>query len=348
MKLMKRILSFLQCIVIIFLIISEYSIRKVNAQTSGLRQKPVVIDVVLFNYEDKYISLVKQSLEDIQKQNEGKVKINFYDSKGNQATQNEIVGKLSKSNQDILLVNLVDVTAASEVMARFNQKKIPIIFFNREPVSLQPLYGRAYYVGTNARESGELQGKIIIDLWNNNRKALDLNGDGILEYAILRGQQTNIGAQEITKSVISTIEDADIKTKQVDSISANWDRELAKENISSLFLKYGTGVEAILANNDEMAIGAVEALQKYGYNLGDKTKTIAVVGIDATPEAQELIKKGFMAGSVFQDPSELAKAIYTIGMNLFDGKEPLSGTSYKFDDTGIAVRLPYGEYIGEK
>ena len=104
-------------------------------------------------------------------------------------------------------------------------------------------------------------------------------------------------------------------------------------------------MEAILANNDEMAIGAVEALQKYGYNLGDKKKTIVVVGIYATPEAQELIKKGFMAGSVFQDLSEIAKAIYTIGMNVYEGKEPLSGTPYKFDDTGIAVRLTYREYV---
>lgn len=60
-----------------FLIISEYNIRKVNAQTSALRQRSVIIDIVLFNYEDRYISLVEQSLEDIQRQNEGKVKFNF-------------------------------------------------------------------------------------------------------------------------------------------------------------------------------------------------------------------------------------------------------------------------------
>ena len=229
----------------------------------------------------------------------------------------------------------------------FKQKNIPIIFFNREPVSLAPFksYGKAYYVGTNAKNSGELQGKIIINLWNNNREAIDLNDDGVLDYVMLRGQQTNIGAQEITKSVISTIENAGIKTKQLTSSIANWDRKLARENTSTLFLQYGTGVEAILANNDEMAIGAVEALQKYGYNLGDKKKTIVVVGIDATPEAQELIKKGFMAGSVFQDPSEIAKAIYTIGMNVHEGKEPLSDTPYKFDYTGIAIRLPYREYV---
>lgn len=65
----NRILAFLESIVIMFLIVAEYNIRKVNAQTSGLRQKPAIIDVVLFNYEDKYISLIKQSLEDIQNKN---------------------------------------------------------------------------------------------------------------------------------------------------------------------------------------------------------------------------------------------------------------------------------------
>lgn len=342
---LKRILALLECIVIMFLVISEYNTRKINVQAIESRQKPAIIDVVLFNYEDKYISLVKQSLEDIQKQNEGKVKLNFYDSEGNQAIQDEILDKLSKKSQDILLINLVDTAAAPEVIGRLSQKKIPIIFFNREPVSLSPLSGKAYYVGTNASESGELQAKIIINLWNNNRKTIDLNGDDVLEYVILRGQETNKGAQEITNSVISTIENSGIKTQQLSSLISNWDRNLARENISTLFLKYGTGIEAILANNDEMAIGAVEALQKYGYNWGDKEKTIAVVGIDATPETQELIKKGFMAGSVFQDPSEIAKAIYTIGMNVFEGKQPLSGTPYKFDDTGIAVRLKYGEYV---
>lgn len=338
----KRIIVLLECIVIIFLIIAEYNIRKVNAQTSGLRQRFVIIDVVLFNSEDAFISSVKQSLEDIQKQNEGKVKFNFYDSKGNRAIQNEIFDNISRNNQDILLINLVDITDAPDVIEKFRQKNIPIIFFNREPVSLAPLksYGKAYYVATSAKDIGALQGKIIINLWNNNRNAIDLNGNGVLEYVILRGQQTNIGAYEITESVISTIENAGIKTKQLQSIIANWDIKLARDSISSLFLKYGTGMEAILANNDEMAIGAVEALQKYGYNLGDKKKTIVVVGIDAIPKAQELIKKGFMAGSVFQDPSKLAKAIYTIGMNVYERKEPLSGTPYKFDDTGVAVRIP--------
>lgn len=76
----------------------EYNVRKVNAQTSRLRQSPVIVDVVLYDFGDNYISLVKQSLEDIEKQNVEKVKFNIYDSKGNQAIQNEILDNLSKRN----------------------------------------------------------------------------------------------------------------------------------------------------------------------------------------------------------------------------------------------------------
>ena len=348
MRRSRKILVILEVIIIMFAIISEYFAEKPNAKMNLVRQKPVTVDVVLYDFKDKFISLVRQNLENIQKQNEGKVKFNFYDSKGNQATQNEIMSNLAASNQDILFVNLVDTKSTAEVIERFRQKQIPIIFFNREPVPVESIkaYEKAYYVGTDAKEAGMLQGKIIIDLWNNNRSAIDKNNDEVLQYIMLQGQQTSIEAQERTESVILTINKAGIKTERLALSIANWDRELAKASISSLFLQLSNKIEAIIANNDEMAIGAIEALQKYGYNLGDKKKTIIVVGIDATLDAQELIKKGFMEGSVVQDPSEMANAIYKIGMNVFEGNAPLESTQYKFDETGIAVRLPYKEYGG--
>lgn len=348
MRLRTIISALLGIFIVMFSLGLEYSVRKVNAQTSRLRQSLVIVDVVLYDFGDNYISLVKQSLEDIQKQNVGKVKFNIYDRKGNQAIQNEILDNLSKKNQDILLVNLVDSGATHEVIERFRQRGIPVVFFNREPLSIDAIksYEKAYYVGTDARESGELQAQILINLWNNNRAAIDVNNNGGLQYIILRGQQNNIEAQNRTESVISTLEKSGIKTASLASSVSNWDSELDRISISSLFLQHDTRIEAVIANNDEMAIGAIEALQKYGYNLGDPKKTIVVVGIDAIPEAQELIKKRFMAGSVIQDPTEMAKAIYLIGLNVFEGKKPLEGTQYKFDETGIALRLPYKKYTG--
>ena len=95
-----------------------------------------------------------------------------------------------------------------------------------------------------------------------------------------------------------------------------------------------------------MAIGAVRALQKYGYNNGNITKTIPVVGVDAVPEARELISKGFMLGSPLQDPLDMVNAIYTIGLNLVYGRNPVEGTPYSLDETGAAVRIPFQEYSG--
>lgn len=93
-----------------------------------------------------------------------------------------------------------------------------------------------------------------------------------------------------------------------------------------------------------MAIGAIEALQTYGYNKGDKSKNIIVVGIDRTQEAKDLIDKGFMTGTVGHEPRALADALYTVGMNLVFGKNPLEGTNYKIEDNGIEVRIPSEEY----
>jgi methyl-galactoside transport system substrate-binding protein len=136
-------------------------------------------------------------------------------------------------------------------------------------------------------------------------------------------------------------------TKELESVSANWDPDLAKSIMEQLLLKYSNKIEVIIANNDAMAIGAIQALQKYGYNMGDKTKTIAVFGIGGIPEAQELINKGFMAGTVPQNTFYVANAIYSVGMNLASGKAPLEGTNYKFDKTGVIILIPFQEYISQ-
>ena len=203
------------------------------------------------------------------------------------------------------------------------------------------------YIGTDAKEAGILQGKILVDAWNTNKESIDKNRDNIMQYIMLEGERNNIEAIERTKYSVLTIQQAGIKTEELALKFANWNTELARNATEALFLKYGEKIEAIIANNDSMAIGAIQALQKYGYNNGDKTKTIAVVGVDAIPEAQDLIKKGFMAGTVVQDPPAMAKAIYTVGMNLVYNKDPLDGTEYKFDETGVAIRIPYKEYISK-
>jgi len=324
-----------------------------NTTSTSLRVvegKPVKVGVLLHRFDDAYISLVRQSLEEIQRENEGKVEFTFFDGKEDQSIQNESLDTLlEKKDIDLLLLNLVDTESTKAAINRIKEYNIPVILFNREPVDIEAVksYKNAYFVGTNAEEAGVLQGNVLIDAWNTNKGVIDKNKDNIMQYIMLEGPRNNIEAIARTKYSILTINDAGIKTQELASKVANWEQSEAEDVTRVLLLTYGDKIEAIIANNDSMAIGAITALQAYGYNKGDKTKTIPVVGVDAIPAAQDLIRKGFMTGTVIQDAPAMAKALYTVGMNLVYGKNPLEGTQYKFDQTGVSIRIPYQQYINK-
>lgn len=148
-----------------------------------------------------------------------------------------------------------------------------------------------------------------------------------------------------TKSSVSAIEKSGIKIQEVALKICDWNEDLAYNAIKSLFGKYGDQIEVIISNDDTMAIGAIKALQEYGYNKGDKSKTIPVVGVDVTPVAKDFIEKGYMLGSVYQYPKDYADALYACGMNLVANKNPVEGTKYKLDDTRVAIRLPQTDYL---
>jgi methyl-galactoside transport system substrate-binding protein len=307
---------------------------------------PPKVGVLLYNFKDQYISLVKQSLENIEKENPNKIKFYFYDAKDNQAIQNSDIGNLIASNIDLLLINLVNTnqSTVSDIVSKANSKNIPLIFFNIQlPIDIKISSNKVFVIATDSKVSGVMQGNILVDLWNKNKNAIDKNNDNVLQYIMLQGKTTNEAAINRTIYSISTLNDNGIKTQELALKVCNWEQDCAKIAINSLFLKYNGNIEAIISNNDAMAIGAIEALQVHGYNKGDKTKTIPVVGVDAIPEARELISKGFMAGTVIQNPKDLANALYSVGLNLVYNRDPLDGTDYKWAKEGT-IEIPYYEY----
>jgi methyl-galactoside transport system substrate-binding protein len=347
MKILRRLLIMIMMSVIITSVLAVCS-GKVTADISQpVDKKPIKVGVLLYRFDDAYISLVRQSLEEIQKQSEGKVEFTFYDGKNDQSVQNKTLNQLLQSKDiDLLLLNLVDTRSTREAINKIKEKNIPVVLFNREPVDIDAIssYNKSYFVGTDAKEAGILQGKILIDAWNSNKATMDKNKDNVMQYVMLMGERDNLEAIARTKYSILEINDAGIRTQELATKIGNWNEDIAKSIAETLFLQYGNKIEAIISNNDSMAIGAIKVLQKYGYNKGDKAKTIPVVGVDAIPEAQNLIKQGFMTGSVLQDANAMAEALYKVGMNLVYNRKPLDGTEYKFDETGVAIRIPYSEY----
>lgn len=348
MKSLKKI-SFIRIMLIIMAILIYNSQNYLYINSSAVTEKQVNVGVLLYKFDDPYISLVKQSLENIQRKNETKVKFTFFDARNNQAIQNETLDTLLRNNIDLLIINLVNTKAdvIENTIDKVKPYKIPLILLGAEPSIITPKiedYKKFIILSSDAKQSGILEGKAVVNEWNKHKSIIDKNKDNIMQYIMLKGERDNMGSIDRTTYSISTIKNAGIEIQELASIIANWDQGLAKDAIESLLLKYGDRIEVIISNNDSMAIGAIEALQKYGYNKGNPAKTIPVFGIDAIPAAQDLIKKGFMAGTVIQDTDTVAEALYTIGMNLVSNTPPLEGTDYKFDETGIIVRLPYSEY----
>jgi methyl-galactoside transport system substrate-binding protein len=336
---------------IILLVMIVYSLTgdMYTSSVINMRRK-LNVGVLLSNVNNPYLASIQKALEDIQRENMDKVKFTFYDANDNQVTQETTINNLLQvGNEDFLLVNLVNKGESSvkNLIDKAKKNDTPVILFSSvqpDTIDIIKSYNKAFVVTRDEEEAGHLEGKLVVDAWNSDKSNIDKNKDGKLQYIMLQASNNLPIAVTRTKNAISTINNAGISTEELALVNANFDRELAKQSIKSLFLRYSSNIEAIISNNDSMAIGAIEALQTYGYNKGDKSKNIIVVGVDRTQEAKDLIDKGFMTGTVGHDPRALADTIYTVGVNLYSGNNPLEGVNYKIEDNGIEVRIPSEVY----
>jgi len=300
------------------------------------------IGVLIYKYDDTYISTVRQALEK-EAEKDPNVTLLMNDSQNDQSKQNEQIDILIEKGVDALVVNIVDIGAASAVIEKAKAADIPTVFFNREPdTEVLKTYDKARFIGTKIEEAGIIQGEMIAEVWNEGD--YDRNGDGVMQYVMLMGDADNPEAIARTEYSVKTLNEKGIETEELALQVANWDTEKAYQAMEAWMSKFGDEIEIVIANNDSMAAGAIAALQNAGYNKGDDDKYIPVFGVDATDEAVNLIKEGVMAGTVKQDGEAMAKAVYALAVNAASGKDFLEGTSYEYDETGICVRIPYQPY----
>jgi methyl-galactoside transport system substrate-binding protein len=352
MKIIRKIITLIIITLIIFALTSTTQANTCASSSIGFNNQITNVAVILHRIDDPYMVRLRESLENIEKDNKNNVKYTFFDSKNNIAIQGEILDSALQGNFDLFILNSADKkeNTVEDVINKVKQRNLPLILMNipQEIVSkVSSLYNKVAFVTPDSKQAGINEGKIIVDLWNSNKKVIDKNGDDILQYVLLQGPSDDPQAINRTKYAISTINDSGIKTQQLELISGKWIKELAKSSIDNVLLKYNGRIEAIISNNDAMAIGAIEALQKYGYNKGDKSKNIAVVGIDGIPEAKDLIDKGLMTGTIIQDSKVEAEMFYTIGMNLVNNLNPTENTNYKIVDGEIIIPFPYDAYTGK-
>ena len=303
------------------------------------------IGILIYKYDDTYISTVRNALN---KALDGKASISMQDGKGDQATQNDQLDVMIEKKMDGIIVNMVDAQAAAGVVAKIKAAGIPVVFFNREPdLNVLKTYDKACFVGTNAADAGKMQGDIVKKLWDEHPE-YDLNKDGKFQYVLFKGEPDNPEAIARSEWSVKRAVENGVAMEQIgQTFVCNWDTALAQQAMESALAANEGKIELVVANNDSMAMGAIAALSNVGYNIEGGSKFIPVVGVDATDQAVDAIGKKIMSATVKQDGEAMGNAVSAIMLNMVGGKAPLDGTEYKYDDSGIAVRIPYAPYLGE-
>ena len=324
------------------------------------------VAVFWYTFGDTYLSSVRAALNTALT-NAG-VKYQDYDANGSQTTQTEQIQTAITKGASVLVVNIVDASSDDATQAIVDMAKnanTPLVFFNRSvSEEIVSAYDKAAYVGTDYTQAGHMQGEMIGNYLVANYDAIDLNGDGVISYVMFKGQEGNMEADARTQYGVEDADavltgagkaqlsfyDANNTSKYLVDQNGAWSAAQGQDYMQTILAQYSEAnnnmVELVIANNDDMALGAIAALQAAGYNNGTG-KTIPVFGVDATDADKEKIADGSMTGTIKQDAEGMANAISTITQNMASGKATFEG----IDSANVVgtwrVNIPYSSYTGE-
>jgi methyl-galactoside transport system substrate-binding protein len=295
------------------------------------------IGVAVYPLDNVYLSLIREGMT-AAAQAKG-ADLDIVDGQNLQSTQNEQIDLFISKGVPAMAVNQVDPPAASVTLDKAKAADIPVVFFNKEPEeAVLQGWEKAYYVGAKAEESGVMQGQLVIDYWNAHPET-DRNDDGVLQYVMLSGPADHQDARIRTEESIKAIQGAGIETEELAAEIGDWGRAIALEQMGAIYAQHGDAIEFVLANNDNMAIGAVEALKANGY-FGDTGNFMPVVGVDATAPALDSMAAGELLGTVLNDDKNQATATFNLACVLAGGGTPTEeNIGYPLD--GQYVWIPY-------
>ena len=324
------------------------------------------VAVFYYTYGDTYISSVRSAL-DAALDGAG-VAYQDYDSNNSQTTQTEQIDTAIAQGAKVLVVNQVDTGSddtTKNIIEKAQAADIPVIFFNRSvSEEVVTTYDKAVFVGTDYEMAGHMQGEMIGNYLVENYDTVDLNGDGVISYVMFKGQEGNAEADARTQFGVEDADkvlaeagkeplsfyDSNNSDKYLVDKDGAWSAAAATDYLQTAMSQYSEAnnnmIELVIANNDEMAIGSVTALQNAGYNKEGAT-VIPVFGVDATDAAKDAIAAGSMIGTIKQDAEGMANTIAQIAQNFQGGAD-------KFADVDAAnvvgtwrVNIPYATYTGE-
>lgn len=313
-------------------------------QADSDNSQNVYVGVTYYDQSDIFLNELldcfKKEIQDLESE-EKKISVTIQGAGGSQRTQDDQVKELIVGGCNVLCVNLVDRTDPSEIIDLAREKQVPIIFFNREPVAEDMAqWEQLYYVGAKAEESGTMQGEMAAEAIKANPQ-VDRNKDGKIQYVVLEGEPGHQDTIIRTENAVESLKAEGIELEKLSYGLANWNRAQAENRMSQMISQYQTKIELVLANNDEMALGAMDAYEKLNYT---ESTLPLFFGIDGTKVGLEAVRDSRLSGTVYNDKEGQAKAMAKLVEALVTGSgmEDMDFENQKY------LYLPYAKVTEEQ
>ena len=273
------------------------------------------IGVSMALFDDNFLTVLRGGM---QKHADGldKVTLQIEDAQNDVAKQQSQIQNFIAAGVDAIIVNPVDTDATAAMSKIAAEAKIPLVYVNRQPVNLDDLPDTQAFVASDEKESGTLQTQEVCKLLGGKGKAVVMMGE-------LSNQSARMRTQDI-KDVIAT--DACKGIEIVEEQTANWSRTQGTDLMSN-WLSAGLAFDAVISNNDEMAIGAIQALKAAGKPMDG----VVVAGIDATADALAAMEAGDLDVTVFQNAAGQGSGAVDTALKLVKGEKVEKSTFIPFE-----------------
>lgn len=320
---------------------SEGSASEAGTEES-VEEKGPKIGVSIYRYDDTFMKLYRSELKQYLEETYH-AEVIMRNAGGDQEEQNRQVRQFLSEGCDGIIVNPVEVLAAGGLADACSQAGVPLVFINREPPEAerkrwQENHMAVSCIGTDSRQAGTYQGEIILE----TPKRGDLNGDGVVSYVMLMGEEGNEDSRYRTEYSIKALEDGGMKTEELFSGNGEWNMDNGKKLTEAALAAYGSRIEVIFCNNDAMANGALEAVEESGRMPG---KDICLVGVDALQETVEYIKEGKITGTVLNDHEGQSRTAADTLIEMIGGEE--ADTRYLVDYIKITMTSTFHNLKGD-
>lgn len=267
------------------------------------------VGVSMSLFDDNLLTVMRNDMTNYAKTLNG-VTLQIEDAQNDVAKQQSQVQNFIAAGVDAIIVNPVDTDATAAISKIASNAGIPLVYVNRLPVNLGKLPPKQAFVGPDERESGTLQTKEICRL-------VKQAGKTNANIVVMMGELSNQAARQRTQDVHEVIATPECSfMKIVEEQTANWSRTQGADLMSN-WLSAGVQFDAVVSNNDEMAIGAIQAMKAARVDM----KTMIVGGVDATQDALAAMAAGDLDVTVFQNVVGQGRGALDAALKLARGKK---------------------------